>query len=169
MSGSRLEEPYARPSLLDRLLDLEPEQPGDRPLSPAQSLAAFRRGVQRDLEALLNARRRWRSWPAELDQLAVSSVGYGIPEFASGVLNDPAQRDRLCQEIETTIRRFEPRFARLRVVLMDHANPLEARLRLRVEALLRVEATDEPVAFETVIDTTAATVTVRDQGERPDV
>lgn len=169
MNRSRQAEPYARPSLLDRLLDLEPEQPGDSAISPAQSLAAFRRGVQRDLEALLNARRRWRSWPAELDQLSVSSVGYGIPDFASGVLNDPSQRDRLCQEIESTIRRFEPRFARLRVVLMDNAGPLEARLRLRIEALLRVEATDEPVAFETVIDTAAATVSVRDRGERPDV
>lgn len=169
MSGSRPHAPRARSSLLDRLLDWEPEQVADRPMSAAQSVAALRRGVQRDLEALLNARRRWRSWPAHLEHLAVSSIGYGIPDFASGVLNDPIQRERLCQEIETTIRRFEPRFARLRVVAMDNPNPLEPRLRLRIEALLRAEAADEPVAFETVIDTAAATVTVRDQGERPDV
>jgi type VI secretion system protein ImpF len=169
MSGSRQEEHRARASLLDRLLDWEPEQAVDRPVSPAQSLAALRRSVQRDLEALLNTRRRWRSWPAHLDHLAVSSVGYGIPDFASGVLNDPVQRNRLCQEIETAIRRYEPRFAHLRVMTIDNSNPLEPRLRLRIEALLRAEAADEPVAFETVIDTAAATVTVRDHGERPDV
>jgi type VI secretion system protein ImpF len=160
---------YARPSLLDRLLDWEPEQTRDRPMTAAQSVAALRHGVQRDLEALLNARRRWRSWPAHLEHLGVSSVGYGIADFASGVLNDPTQRDRLCQEIETAIRRYEPRFARLRVVAMDAQNSLEPRLRLRIEALLRVEEGDEPVAYETIIDTVAATVTVRDQGERPDV
>src|SRR6201986_1688663 len=98
---------HARPSLLDRLLDWEPEQTSDRPMSAAQSVAALRRGVQRDLEALLNARRRWRSWPAHRQQLAFSSIGYGIPDFASGVLNDPSQRARLCQEIEATIRRFD--------------------------------------------------------------
>jgi type VI secretion system protein ImpF len=160
---------HARLSLLDRLLDWEPEQTSDRPMSVAQSVVALRRGVQRDLEALLNARRRWRSWPTHLQHLAVSGVGYGIPDFASGVLNDATQRDRLCQEIETTIRRFDPRFSRLRVTAMENPNPLEPRLRLRIEALLRSEVVDEPVAFETVIDTVAATVTVRDQGERPDV
>jgi type VI secretion system protein ImpF len=129
----------------------------------------LRRSVLRDLEALMNTRRRWRSWAPELTQLAVSSVDYGIPDFTAGVVNDPGQRERLRAEIETTIRQFEPRFERLRVVLMENANPLEPRLRLRIEAMLHAQAAHEPVAFETVIDTATASVVVRDQGERPDV
>ncbi len=168
-SPGHTEAPRASLPLLDRLLDLEPEQSKDKPMSSARALAALRRGVQRDLEALLNTRRRWRSCPPHLTELAVSSIGYGIPDFASGVLNDPAQREHLRTEIEITLRRFEPRFARLRVALLDNSDPLDPRLRLRVEALLRAEPAEEPVAFETVIDTAAATVTVRDQGERPDV
>ena len=164
-----IEQPVVRLSLLDRLLDNEPEQPVDKPMSAAQALAALRRSVLRDLEALMNSRRRWQSWAPGLTQLSVSSVGYGIPDFTAGVVNDPVQRERLRAEIETTIRRFEPRFDRLRVILMENANPLEPRLRLRIEALLRAEAAHEPVAFETVIDTATAGVLVRDQGERPDV
>jgi type VI secretion system protein ImpF len=165
MSG----EPAARLSLLDRLIDNEPEQHVAKPMSAAQTLAALRRSVLRDLEALMNTRRRWRSWAPKLTQLSVSSVGYGVPDFTAGVVHDPIQRERLRGEIETTIRRFEPRFDRLRVTLMENISPLEPRLRLRIEALLRAEAAHEPVAFETVIDTAIAGVVVRDQGERPDV
>jgi type VI secretion system protein ImpF len=165
MNGERI----ARLSLLDRLIDDEPEQKVDRPKSAAQTLAALRGSVQRDLEALMNTRRRWRSWAPELTQLAVSSVGYGIPDFTAGVVNDPVQRERLRAEIETTIRRFEPRFERSRVILMENTNPLEPRLRLRIEAMLHAQTAHEPVAFETVIDTATAGVVVRDQGERPDV
>ena len=66
-------------------------------------------------------------------------------------------------------RSAEERFDRLRVILMENTDPLEPRLRLRIEALLRAQAAHEPVAFETVIDTATARVVVRDQGERPDV
>jgi type VI secretion system protein ImpF len=162
-------DPPVRASLLDRLIDNEPEQPVDRPVSTTQALTALRRSVMRDLEALMNTRRRWRAWSPELAELSISSIGYGIPDFTAGVANDPLQRERLRAEVEITIRRFEPRLHRLRVILMENSNPLEARLRLRIEAMLRAEAAHEPVAFETVIDTATSGVVVRDQGERPDV
>lgn len=158
-----------RMSLLDRLIDEEPEQPFDRSVSATQALAALRRSVMRDLEALMNSRRRWRSWSPKLTELAVSSVGYGIADFTAGVADDPVQRERLRAEIENAIRRFEPRLDRLRVTLVDSNNSLEPRLRLRIEALLHAEAAHEPIAFETVIDTATSGVVVRDQGERPDV
>jgi type VI secretion system protein ImpF len=165
MSG----DPTVRLSLLDRLIDHEPELAVDRPISAAQALAALRRSVMRDLEALMNTRRRWRAWSPALTELAVSSVGYGIPDFTAGEANDPVQRERLRAEIELTIHRFEPRLGRLRVMLMENGDPLEPRLRLRIEALLHANAAHEPVAFETVIDTATSGVVVRDQGERPDV
>ena len=58
-------------------------------------MAALRNSVRRDLEALLNARRRWRSWPAHMTQLATSPIGYGIPDFASGAFNDARRREEL--------------------------------------------------------------------------
>ena len=150
--------------LLDRLLDDRPDLSSDPALTAGEALAVLRRSVRRDLEALLNARRPWRSWPARLSELKTSAVGYGIPDFTAGALNDPGRREQMRAEIETTIRRFEPRFAVLRVIAAEqlHDEP-EPRLRLRIEALLRTEPAPEPVAFDTLVDATSAAVSIREQ------
>ena len=50
--------------LLDRLIDEAPEKAQDTPISPSEAMSILRRSVRRDIEALLNSRRRWRSWQA---------------------------------------------------------------------------------------------------------
>jgi type VI secretion system protein ImpF len=166
---SRAPSPRVQLPLLDRLIDDAPEQQIDPPLSPGEALAALRRSVRRDLEALLNARRRWRFWSPSLTELRTSSVGYGIPDFTAGTLNDPRQRETLRAEIEATIRRFEPRFASLSVFALEAQNPLEPRLRLRIEAVLNAEPVHEAVTFDTMVDASTAEVMVRVPGERADV
>jgi type VI secretion system protein ImpF len=154
--------------LLDRLIDDNPDAQQDPPVSGADALAVLRHSVRRDIEALLNARRRWRSWPSSYEELAVSPVGYGISDFAAGAFNDPAQRERLCLQIEDTIRRFEPRLAQVRVVQVEAGNPLEATLRLRIEGLLRTEPAPEPIAFDTLVEAATAEVQVKAfSGNRP--
>jgi len=133
--------------LLDRLIDDAPDQQRDAAASAADSMVALRNSVRRDLEALLNARRRWRSWPAHMTQLATSPIGYGIPDFASGAFSDAQRREELRQEIEATIRRFEPRFLSVRVHLIDMRDRLEATLRLRIEAVMHAEPAPEAVTF----------------------
>jgi type VI secretion system protein ImpF len=165
-SLSRNPPPRVRLPLLDRLIDDAPEQHADPPLSPSDALLLLRRSVRRDLEALLNARRRWRSLPPHLTELGTSSVGYGIPDFSAGALSDPRQRESLPAEIEATIRRFEPRFGALNVSAVQGDNPLEPRLRLRIEALLHAEPARETITFDTVVDASTAEVTVRVLGER---
>ncbi len=146
--------------LLDRLMDTDPDAAVDRPLSATAALAILRDSVRADLEALLNARRRWRSWDPAFRQLARSPLGFGIPDFAAGAFNDPARREELRHEIEASIIRFEPRFARVSVRLMGEENPLSHGLRLRIEALLHAEPAPEPVTFDTVVDTTTTEMTV---------
>ena len=160
MSGRK---PAARVQLplLDRLIDDAPDSLRDPPLAAADAMAALRRSVRRDLEALLNARRRWSSWPPELTELEFSPVGFGLPDYASGAFNDPARRQRLCRDIEQTIRRFEPRFASVSVSLIDTANQLESTLHMRIEAMLHADPAPEPVSFDTMVDATTADVTVR--------
>ena len=154
-------DPIAQPSLLDRLIDDEPDKLRDPPLSSAESIAALRRSVRRDLEALLNTRRRWRSWSEGYVELAVSPLGYGISDFSAGAFNDPRRREWLRSDVEQTIRRFEPRLVRLRVTLMEPKDELEARLHLRIEGLLRVEPAPEPIAFDTLVDAATAEVLVK--------
>jgi type VI secretion system protein ImpF len=147
--------------LLDRLIDVAPDQERDPPTSVVDSMVSLRASVRRDLEALLNARRRWRSWPEHLTQLATSPLGFGIPDFASGAFNDAHRREELRIEIEETIRRFEPRFLSVRVNLVDVKGQLETTLRLRIEAVLHAEPAPEAVTFDTVVDPTTDNVMVR--------
>jgi type VI secretion system protein ImpF len=147
--------------LLDRLIDEAPDQPRDPPISTADSMAVLRQSVRRDLEALLNARRRWRSTPKIFKELNVSPIGFGIPDFTAGSFNDAKQREELRLEIEDTIRRFEPRFLSVRAVLVDTRDRLESTLRLRIEAVLHAEPAPEPVTFDTMIDPTSDTVSVQ--------
>lgn len=156
-------EPVQRAQLplLDRLIDDAPDVRQDPVMSAAEAVTVLRRSVRRDIEALLNARRRWRSWPEGYEELALSPVAYGISDFAAGAFNDPAQRDRLRLQIENMIRRFEPRLAQVRVVLLDANDTLDATLRLRIEALLRTEPAPEPIAFDTLVDAATAEVQVK--------
>jgi type VI secretion system protein ImpF len=147
--------------LLDRLIDDAPDQDRDPSVSATDSMIALRNSVRRDLEALLNARRRWRSWPAHLTQLATSPIGYGIPDFASGAFNDARRREELRIEVEDTIRRFEPRFLSVRVQLIDTHERLETTLRLRIEAVMHADPAPEAVTFDTLVDPTTDDVVVR--------
>jgi type VI secretion system protein ImpF len=164
-SSGRLPAPITQLSLLDRLDDEEPDRPRDPPPSAAESLMALRRSVCRDVEALLNSRRRWRSWPERYANLAVSPIGYGISDFSSGAFSDPGRRDLLRSEIEQTIRRFEPRLVRVRVSLVESGDPLDATLRLRVDATLHVEPAPEPIVFDTLVDSVTAQIVVRPGAE----
>ena len=147
--------------LLDRLIDDAPGEQRDPPVSVADSMIALRSSVRRDLEALLNARRRWRSWPAHLTELATSPIGYGIPDFAAGAFNDAGRREELRLELEETIRRFEPRFLSVRVQLVDTKDRLDTTLQLRIEAVLYAEPAPEAVAFDTLVDPTTDDIVVR--------
>jgi type VI secretion system protein ImpF len=176
---NRREELVGRPQLplLDRLADDTPETPPppspslprSAGLTAAEAARALRRSVRRDIEALLNARRRWRSWPDGYRELAVSPVGYGITDFGAGAFNEASQRDRLRAQIEQTIRRFEPRLAQVKVVLLDSsASTLDPTLRLRIEALLRIEPAPEPIVFDTLVEPATAEVQVKaNSTERP--
>jgi type VI secretion system protein ImpF len=159
--GNRGTTTRVQAPLLDRLIDDAPDQQRDPAMSAGDSLIALRASVRRDLEALLNARRRWRSWPPHLTQLATSPLGYGIPDFASGAFNDARRREELRVEIEDTIRRFEPRFLSVHVQLIDTGDRLETTLRLRIEAMLHAEPAPEAVTFDTLVDPTTDDVVVR--------
>ena len=147
--------------LLDRLIDEAPDQARDPPASVTDTMGALRLSVRRDLESLLNARRRWRSWAKALTELNTSPVGYGIPDFASGAFNDTQRREELRLEIEDTIRRFEPRFLSVRVHLVDSREQLESSLRLRIDAVMHAEPAPEAVTFDTLVDPTTDDVMVR--------
>jgi type VI secretion system protein ImpF len=149
-TGSYAAPRRVRTSVLDRLLG---NNEGD---AVADGLSTLRDAVHRDLEALLNAHRPWRSVPAHMDHLRMSSFHYGVPDFTSGALSHHEPREALRRDIETTIRRLEPRLAQVHVHLADEPDRLRTVLRLRIEALLQVEPIVARIAFDTVVNVATA-------------
>ena len=166
MSGSS--QPRAsqrvRLPLLDRLLDAEPASPRDAPVSPAMALEGLRVAVRRDLEALLNARRRRWPLPITAPELVTSPLGYGIPDATSGTYAMAEKREELAREVERVIRRFEPRLLSVRVTLRESGPELDRTLRLKVDAVLRTDPIPEPISFETVIEAVSHEVRVTERG-----
>ncbi len=148
-------------SVLDRLMDAHPEQQRDRPVSAPEALATLRRSVHRDVEALLNARRPWRSIPDAMPALRTSPLGYGISDFTAGAFNDRQQQEALRAEIESAIQTFEPRLSHVQVRLTEDPSPLRATLSLRIDALLLTDPEPEPISFDTTVETTTADVMLR--------
>jgi len=149
-------------SVLDRLLDDDPDRPQDRPSSPAETLAALRRAARRDLEALLNARQRWRSWAPELAELALSPINFGVPDFTAGYFGAEERREAFRRATETAIRAFEPRLRNVKVSLAKPQDDLDRTLRLRIDALMIADPEPEHVTFDTAFD--AAAMAFRVQG-----
>jgi type VI secretion system protein ImpF len=147
--------------LLDRLIDEAPEAEHDAPISPGEAMAILRRSVRRDVEALLNSRRRWRSWQVAFKEISVSPLNFGIPDCSGGRFHGIAQQESLRREIEDTIRRFEPRFRSVRVRLPPQEDRPDTTLRLRIDAVLYAEPAPEPIAFDTTVDPATADVLVR--------
>ena len=163
MSASRGTQRVRLP-LLDRLMDADPGQVREAVPTPALALEALRAAVRRDLEALLNARRRRWPLPETTPELLHSPLGYGIPDATSGTYAQPEKRAALALEVENIIRRFEPRLLSVRVILRDSENEMDRTLRLKVDAVLRTDPIPEPISFETVIEAVSHEVRVSERG-----
>jgi type VI secretion system protein ImpF len=147
-------------SVIDRLLDDAPEMERDRPLSGTDALNVLRRSVRRDLEGLLNARRRLASIPKSLTELTNSSLSFGLPDYTAGAMNETGAREGLRREIERCIKLFEPRLVQVSVTLVPRKDDLDTTLQLRIEALLQADPAPEPISFDTVFNAATAEVEV---------
>jgi type VI secretion system protein ImpF len=143
-------------SVLDRLIDDDPERAQDPPVSATQLLRAHRDAVMRDVGELLNARRQSPGPPAHLAELVPSLADYGVVDFLGLNLASIDAREELRASIEETIRRYEPRFMRVDVSLFEDSEIDEGvehgTLRLRIEALLHAEPAPITVSFDSIVN-----------------
>ncbi|MCU0959993.1 MAG: type VI secretion system baseplate subunit TssE [Pirellulaceae bacterium] len=149
------------PSVLDRLLGARGAVESGVFKSRTQIVRDVTQAVRRDLENLLNTRRRCGLVPAGLDELDVSLVTYGLPDFSQFNLQEPEERERLRLEIEDTIRAFEPRFKSVRVTLVGDTSHIERHLRFRIDALLRLQPEPQQVVFDSDLEPMSSTVEVK--------
>ncbi|HMF55830.1 MAG TPA: type VI secretion system baseplate subunit TssE [Pyrinomonadaceae bacterium] len=137
-------------SVLDRLLDYEPEVSRESIATRAKNLRQLKQSVRRDLEWLLNTRQTVGGAPPDLKELSRSLAAYGLPDFTALSTESEDDQKRMQSDIEDAIRIFEPRLEDVEVSI-EPARSTERILRFRIDARLRVEPAPEPVTFDTML------------------
>ena len=145
-------------SLLDRLIDDE----GDRRSDGAPSFAQLRDGLRRDLEDLLNTRRRFLRPPRELAELDRSLLNYGLSDFTNESLSSVSFRQDFSEEVEQLLRRLEPRISVHEVQFLDNADPLDRRLRFRIVGSVQLGGERQSLSFDSYVDPVEGAIVVRD-------
>lgn len=138
------------PSVLDRLVDLEPRmssEPANRRYSTLEDLKS---AVRRDLEWLLNTRKMVADVPPEFEELKRSVVAYGVPDISGVHIEHRVESANLKTALETAIRTFEPRFLDVNATL-EPLSPTDRQLRFRIEARLDLDPVPEAMVFDTVL------------------
>jgi len=138
-------------SILDRLIDLNPDATTDAQANRSQSVRQLKASLRRDLEWLLNTRRNPDEVPEAYEELFRSLYNYGLPDVTSMALNSPRDRQRLLRLIEQTIEIFEPRLAATRVRTVENAGAGPRILRFQIEAILKMDPAPEQILFDTVL------------------
>jgi type VI secretion system protein ImpF len=136
-------------SVLDRLVDFDPEVKAEPPASRSKALRQVKQALKRDLEWLFNTRRVFEV-PEELMLLSNSLLAYGLPDFSNVSVKNPGDRHDLTLALETTLKRFEPRLEDI-VVSVANASALERAFRFKIEARLRIDPVPEPISFDTTL------------------
>ncbi|HWA59192.1 MAG TPA: type VI secretion system baseplate subunit TssE [Gemmatimonadales bacterium] len=138
-------------TLLDRLIDRDPDASGDRPISRPDSIREYKLGLQRDLEWLLNTRRVNDPDTGRLPELARSVYHYGLPDLTSLSRDSGDSLSKLVAYVEQALALFEPRLTNIKVSLAPQEDTPLSDVRLQVEAVLRLEPTPERITFDTVM------------------
>jgi type VI secretion system protein ImpF len=163
MARIREDQPLA-PSVLDRLLDFDPQTSREAPKNRYQLLRELKDSVRRDLENLLNTRVRCRPLPEGLGELENSLVNYGVPDMTGALLSSPRERETFCRVLQDAIRRHEPRLKNVRLQLVENAEPLDRTLRFRIDALLQADPAPEPIVFDSSLQPSTGDVEVKGTG-----
>jgi type VI secretion system protein ImpF len=137
------------PSLLDRLIDLEPESHHEIPPGPSELTRDFRAALCRDLSALLNTKRAKEVIERGFEEAANSLLTFGIIDFTGYNLQKSPDQNLLCRSIERAIRQFEPRLERVEVSIEETFSRRPV-LRLQIAAVLRTGA-GQAIVFSTTV------------------
>lgn len=137
-------------SVLDRLLDYEPEISREPLASRSKSLRQLKQAVRRDLEWLLNTRQPVMGLATEMKETNNSVVTYGLPDFTHLSIDSASDQKFIKREIEETVRRFEQRLESV-IVTIEPVSSVERILRFRIDARLKIDPAPEPITFDTVL------------------
>ena len=147
-------------SILDRLIDLEPQLPRESVRYRLLNFSQIKAAVIRDLENLLNTKSQIMPVPPTYKEVNDSVFVYGLSDFTSHNPKSPPVRHMLRQDIEKTISKFESRLKNV-TVQIEAPNDEIRTIRLRITALMVLDPVAEPVTFDTYFDINKGEYTIR--------
>jgi type VI secretion system protein ImpF len=149
------------PSVLDRLIDDEPQESRESLAGRFQSIRELEQVVLRDVEALLNSRQETlEELPGEFVEASRSLVTYGLPDLTSMSLQSESDRNRIRRAVEAAISSFETRLKDVHVALEIPQRQNDG-LRFRIDALLRIEPAPQPVTFDAILQPNSQQYVIR--------
>lgn len=134
----------ARASLLDRLVDDEPDAAAELRLRRVLTRDELMESVRSELARLLNT----RLGPMR-NAGARTVLEYGVVDYTAFYPANQENRRRLARMMEASIETFEPRLRSPRVQV--DAAPEQHGLVVRIEGILVSESVREPVSFPIAI------------------
>lgn len=138
-------------SVLDRLIDRDPETRSEVAFTRAQSLRELKLGLKRDLEWLLNTRKTIDPAPESAQETTRSVYHYGFADISSKSVASSRDQSELIREMESAIALFEPRLKRARVRIEAQEGNFRT-LKFVIEGLLCMDPAPEPIRFDTVLE-----------------
>jgi type VI secretion system protein ImpF len=133
-------------SLFDRLTDAEPRNTREVLPPERDQREAYKASVARDLTHLLKTRRSEADIPEEFENTRESLAAYGVQDFTMA----PMDREAIRRAVERTVRRFEPRLARVQVSEIEGG---DLTFSFRISGMLRVDIGAEPVVYDADLPT----------------
>ncbi|MDP3672621.1 MAG: type VI secretion system baseplate subunit TssE [Telluria sp.] len=128
------------------------------------TLAQFKSGIARDLEALLNTR---TAIPCEAlagyPECSNSILNYGLSDFSHLCLGSSVDRDTICAAVKVAIERHEPRLSNVSASLRI-APGSTYRVDLVISAMLQTQAASEPVQFDAQLDSATQQYSIQTPG-----
>ena len=159
-----------QPSLLDRLIDNEPEQTQESRSQRVLSLRQLREGVIRDLAWLLNSGNLGEVQDIDkYNQVANSVINYGTPSLTGFTLSN-LNASRVEAIVRQAIVDFEPRILRNTVKVRVHADDKQMNrnsVQFEIEGELWAQPIPIRLYMKTEIDLESGGVSVTDDSGPP--
>ncbi len=151
-----------RASILDRLIDHDPNNNLDTDLDQHQKLQQLRNNVRRDLENLLNTRYKLVEPDKKYNELQKSLLNYGLPDLGTVNVTNPEKQKEFIQLLEFLLAEYEPRFKSVKVNYMKNTDSIDRTLRFRIDAILYADPSPEAVVFDSMLDPVTRTVNIKE-------
>ncbi len=153
-----------RASVLDRLIDNEPQSSIDMDANNYHKLKNLRDSVRRDLENLLNTRYKIMQPDEKYSELESSVLNYGLPDLATVNMADIEKKQQFLENFESILREFEPRFKSINISFLDNTDKLDRTLRFRIDATLFADPYPEVIVFDSVLEPVTRSINVKEVG-----